>query len=83
MTNPNTTTEGQFLFTKINPSHGSNVLKINVDRAGVPFGQIWTIFRDCPGEVHPWHAKPLTGEHKTFWENDGGLRAAMDYMKSS
>ncbi len=53
--------------------------EINVDRGHVPFGQIWT-FPRTRGEYHPWHAKPLNGEHRTFNRSTIGLEAAKYYM---
>lgn len=75
-----TTTEGAFTFNRIARAHGSNQTKIEVDRNGRPWGMVWT-FRNTRTETHPWHAKALNGEHKAFYEADGGLRAAMDFIK--
>jgi len=52
-------------FTKQIKSKGSNRIAINVDRNGVPFGQIWT-YRNTAVENHPFHAMPLDGDHVTF-----------------
>lgn len=59
-------------FTKQATAHGSNMTQWNVDRDGNPFGQIWT-FR-APGEVHPYHVKPLDGVHETFRTIDQAKR---------
>ena len=52
-------------------------MTVNVDRDGVPFGQIWT-FRDTASEWHPWHAKLINGEHKAFY----GATKADGYEKA-
>lgn len=46
-------------FTKVSAT------KINVDRNGQPYAQIWT-FKDTRSEWHPWHLKTLSGYYKTF-----------------
>lgn len=58
---------------------GSSVIAINVDRNGQPFGRLWT-FKKKPGYFHPWHAQAIGGEHRAFYPEDGGLKAAKDYL---
>lgn len=63
---------------------GSSQRVIDVERNGEPFGQLWT-FRNSRTTWHPWHAKPLHGEHKTFWNADetgGNLPAAKAYLQA-
>lgn len=43
---------------------GSNRTEWNVDKNGVPFGQIWTFKGE--GEEHPFHAKTLAGAYEWF-----------------
>lgn len=49
------------------PRHkGSNMLTWEVDTTGgTPLGAIWT-FVNTTTESHPYHVKPLDGEHKTY-----------------
>lgn len=67
------------IFTKAPKVAGSKIKALNVEVDGKPFGQIWT-FTKTKGEFHPWHAKPLNGEHRAFYAKDGGLQAAQRYM---
>ena len=48
----------------------------NVDLGSQPFGQIWTFVAE--GEEHPFHAKPLHGEHVTF----ATLEMAKQHMRN-
>ena len=68
-----------FTFGPKTTTPGSSTIKINVDKDGEPFGQLWT-FKKKPGYFHPWHAKALHGEHKAFYAADGGLEAAKRYI---
>jgi hypothetical protein len=75
-------------YTKQKTKPGSTQQVINVDRDGKPFGQIWT-FRDTKDTWHPWHAKPLNGQHVTFTkgrlgegDQPGSLQAAKAYMEA-
>lgn len=43
-------------FSKANKHKGSSRTFWNVERNGVPFGQIWT-WKVPADEVHPYHAK--------------------------
>lgn len=72
--------------------HGSTMMVVDVERDGQPFGQLWT-WPTTRTEDHPWHAKPLNGEHKVFWkhsaplairaaEGGGGIKAAKAYMEA-
>lgn len=61
---------------------GTTQMVVNVERDGQPFGQLWT-WPTTATETHPWHAKPLTGEHKTFDKGgEGGIKAAKAYMEA-
>ena len=60
-------------FTKIAGPRGSGKTTYNVDYKGVPVGQLWTW--KIPGENHPWHVKPLKGDHAAFYGRDAFLRA--------
>lgn len=51
---------------------GSNRIAYNVDRNGVPFGQIWTF--KASGEVHPFHVKTLAGAYAYFPKYDEAER---------
>lgn len=71
-------------FTPILTRKGSSQRTINVDLNGVPFGQLWT-FRNTKDTWHPWHAKPLTGEHQAFYNaamSGGDLFKAKAYMNA-
>lgn len=57
---------------------GSKMVAWNVDRKGVPFGKIWSF--KARGEVHPFHAKPLTADYAsfaTYAEAENYMRGAM------
>lgn len=60
----NTVAVTEITITKRAKVRGSNMVEYTVDVDGVPFGLIWTF--KAAGEVHPFHAKPLAGEHATF-----------------
>lgn len=62
------------------PTKSNGRTEINVSLNGKPFGQMWTF--KAKGETHPWHAKPLNGEHATFWGRNG-KKEAMDYMRAA
>ena len=64
-------------FYKVPKVRGGEQITINVERDGLPFGQLWT-FPNKVGFTHPWHAKPLNGEHRTF----ATKKAAKNFMKS-
>lgn len=72
-------------YTKRAARKGSTQVSIDVSRNdGRPFGAIWT-FRNTRDTWHPWHAKPLNGEHRTFWnaaETGGDLAAAKAYLET-
>lgn len=71
-------------FSKVLTTRGSRMREINVSRNGRPFGKMWT-WPNTRTEWHPWHAQPLNGEHKVFYnknETGGDLKAAMAYMES-
>jgi hypothetical protein len=70
-------------FTKREVRRGSSQIVIDVERNGVPFGQLWT-FKNTRTTWHPWHAKPLNGEHKAFYKGETGrdLVAAKAYMEA-
>jgi len=52
-------------FTAVNYSKASKGqrLFVNVSLDGEPYGQLWTF--QAKGEKHPWHSKPLDGDHQT------------------
>jgi hypothetical protein len=52
-------------FSKSIKVRGSNQVRVNVDRNGQPYGQIWT-FRNTATEKHVWHFKTLSGLYQTF-----------------
>ena len=64
-------------FTKAKKRPGSSKVEINVSKGGAPFGMLWT-WANTRTEWHPWHAKPLNGEHATF----DNLAAAKAHMAS-
>lgn len=54
------------LVRRVARRSGSNMLTWEIDTTlGSPLGEIWT-FVNTATECHPYHAKPLYGEHKTF-----------------
>ena len=68
-------------FKHVRPfNKGSGLITINVEKDDQPFGQIWT-FRTSLDTKHPWHAKPLDGEHKSFFAKEGGFTAARTYFE--
>lgn len=72
----------KFIPRKTRPGSSQRVIDVELD--GNPFGQLWT-FRNTRTTWHPWHAKPLNGEHQLFWNADetgGDLPAAKTYMKA-
>lgn len=73
-----------FTYHPLKTVSGSNAHTINVDLNGQPFGQLWT-FRNTRTTWNPWHAKPLAGEHKAFYNaagNGGDLDAAKAYIEA-
>lgn len=52
-------------FSKVIKRSGSTQKTVNVSLNGQPFGQLWA-WNNTRTERHPWHAKPLNGEHATF-----------------
>lgn len=64
-------------FLKVAKKPGSSQQTINVERNGKPFGQLWT-WPNTKTEWHPWHAKPLNGDHKTF----DNLKDAKTHMEA-
>lgn len=61
-------------FTTIKPVKDSTCIRINVDRNGVPYAQLWT-FKDTKYEWHPWHLKTLSGLYKTFMPDNCSTKA--------
>jgi len=66
-------------FTFHAPTRSNGRTEINVSLNGKPFGQIWTFHKK--GEVHPWHSKPLKGEHKAYYGRTG-KRCAFAWMRA-
>lgn len=64
-----------FFFHKRPKRHGSTEVFYEVSCDGKPYGAIWT-WPNTRTEWHPWHSKPLDGEHETHDD----LRAAMERM---
>ena len=65
-------------FTPVKRLRGSNIIEINVDRDGVPFGQIWTFLKT--GHTSSMvHAQPLTGKAVAF----DTIAEAKQYMESA
>ena len=52
---------------------GGNVVAVNVERCGRPFGQIWTF--KAKNEIHFWHFKTVNGLYQVFPTR----RAAQDF----
>jgi len=48
-------------YIEVRPKPGSERITINIEKDGLPYGQIWT-WPDTKTEKHPWHVKLLTGE---------------------
>jgi len=74
----------KLVYKRKKPNGGlKNLVRYNVERInGQPFGQIWT-WKNTKDTWHPWHAKPLNGEHKTFFgDKNVDLRHAKAYMES-
>jgi hypothetical protein len=58
---------------------GSNRIAWNVDKNGIPFGQIWT-FRNTDTETHLFHAKDkfdVYAAFKTYAEAETFMRGLM------
>lgn len=47
------------------PAGDDGKREIEVSRNGRPYGLLWT-WEGIPDEWHPWHAKPLHGDHHTY-----------------
>jgi hypothetical protein len=65
-------------FTKVFTAPTTSTKTVNVSRNGEPFGQLWT-WKNTRTEQHPWHAKPLNGEHEVFKT----LAEAKDHMRTA
>lgn len=57
---------------------GSNMVCVNVDRNGIPFGQLFT-FRDTKTDKYPWTAKTLKGDFVTF---EGNKKTSFEKAKN-
>ena len=47
------------------PAGDPHKREIEVSRHGRPYGLLWT-WEGVKDEWHPWHAKPLHGDHHTY-----------------
>lgn len=75
-----------FTYTTRPRKHGSTQTTIDVERDGKPFGQLWT-WPNTKTDTHPWHSKPLNGEHEAFYAPTGkpkaaALALAKEYMEA-
>jgi|14_taG_2_1085336.scaffolds.fasta_scaffold97039_2 hypothetical protein len=55
-------------------------ITVNVSRNGEPFGQLWT-WSNTRTERHPWHSKPLDGEHKTHKTQKAARKRMLEEAK--